>query len=199
MPTELRDPSPATTSNLPSEFNLGATTEPITTVPPDALPQRERLAATTTTALDTNNTQPFIINRQIQHQQQSTTSSYRRQTRRGKQQRYPQISNENNSRFAILNNQDENDADVVEIDALITTNQNNKKTKTKKKIHLYLEPTRMLRWFEDNSKNSKNAASGRGNQPYLLTTAPIYDEWIRNNYELQVWQAYSKMGTEQKH
>ncbi|CAF4781892.1 unnamed protein product, partial [Rotaria magnacalcarata] len=80
-----------------------------------------------------------------------------------------------------------NDADVVEIDALITTNQNNKKTKTKKKIHLYLEPTRMLRWFEDNSKNSKNAASGRGNQPYLLTTAPIYDEWIRNNYELQVW------------
>ncbi|CAF5165746.1 unnamed protein product, partial [Rotaria magnacalcarata] len=63
MPTELRDPSPATTSNLPSEFNLGTTTEPITTVPPDALPQRERLAATTTTALDTNNTQPFIINR----------------------------------------------------------------------------------------------------------------------------------------
>ncbi|CAF4584334.1 unnamed protein product, partial [Rotaria magnacalcarata] len=57
----------------------------------------------------------------------------------------------------------------------------------------------MLRWFEDNSKSSKNSASGRGNQAYLLATAPIYDEWIRNNYELQVWQAYSKMGTEHKH
>ncbi|CAF4122854.1 unnamed protein product, partial [Rotaria magnacalcarata] len=184
-----------------SEFNLGATTTTeaaaITTAPPDALPQRERFAATTTTAFDTNNnTQPFIVNRQ---QQQSTTSSYRRQTRRGKQQRYRPISNENNNRFALLN--DDNDNDVVEIDApIITTNQNNKKNKTtKKKTHLYLEPTRMLRWFEDNSKNSKNSASGRGNQAYLLATAPIYDEWIRNNYELQVWQTYSKMATEHKH
>ncbi|CAF3329392.1 unnamed protein product [Rotaria socialis] len=57
----------------------------------------------------------------------------------------------------------------------------------------------MLRWFEDNSKSSKNSISGRGNQAYLLATAPIYDEWIRNNYELQVWQTYSKIATENKH
>ncbi|CAF2106626.1 unnamed protein product [Rotaria magnacalcarata] len=43
----------------------------------------------------------------------------------------------------------------------------------------------MLRWFEDNSKNSKNSVSGRGNQVYTLAIAPIYDEWVRNNYELQ--------------
>ncbi|MCC7160058.1 MAG: hypothetical protein IT281_11070, partial [Ignavibacteria bacterium] len=174
----------------------------ITTAPPDALPQRERFAATTTTAFDTNNnTQPFIVNRQ----QQSTTSSHRRQVRRGKQQqRYRPTSNKNNNRFALLSddNDNENDNDVVEIDApIVTTNQNNKKNKiTKKnKTHLYLKPTRMLRWFEDNSKSSKNSISGRGNQAYLLATAPIYDEWIRNNYELQVWQTYSKMTTEHKH
>ncbi|CAF3924438.1 unnamed protein product, partial [Rotaria sordida] len=45
----------------------------------------------------------------------------------------------------------------------------------------------------------KNPLNGRGNQAYLLAVAPIYDEWIRNNYELQVWQAYWKMGTEQNH
>ncbi|CAF4471361.1 unnamed protein product [Rotaria magnacalcarata] len=36
----------------------------------------------------------------------------------------------------------------------------------------------MLRWFEDNSKNSKNSVSGRGNQVYTLAIAPIYDEWV---------------------
>ncbi|CAF1687840.1 unnamed protein product, partial [Adineta ricciae] len=30
-------------------------------------------------------------------------------------------------------------------------------------------------------------------------TTPIYDEWVRNNYELQVWQAYLKMGNENRH
>ncbi|CAF3531822.1 unnamed protein product [Rotaria socialis] len=213
MPTEFRDPSPTTTSNLPSEFNLGATTTTeaaaITTAPPDALPQRERFAATTTTAFDTNNyTQPFIVNRQ----QQSTTSSHRRQIRRGKQQqqRYRPTSNKNNNRFALLSDNNDNDNNIVdndndnnivEIDAPITANPyNNKKDKMKKKkTHLYLEPTRMLRWFEDNSKSSKNSISGRGNQAYLLATAPIYDEWIRNNYELQVWQTYSKIATENKH
>ena len=33
----------------------------------------------------------------------------------------------------------------------------------------------------------------------MLATGPIYDQWIRDNYEMQVWQAYFKMGTEQKH
>ncbi|CAF3173369.1 unnamed protein product [Rotaria sp. Silwood2] len=53
--------------------------------------------------------------------------------------------------------------------------------------------------LEDRWKNSKNAISGRGNQAYLLASALSYDDWVRNNHELQVWQAYLKMGTEQKH
>ena len=74
-----------------------------------------------------------------------------------------------------------------------------KKKKKKKKERIYLEPTRMLRWLEDHSKSSKSAISGRGNQAYVLATGPIYDEWVRDNYEMQVWQTYLKMGTEQKH
>ena len=32
-----------------------------------------------------------------------------------------------------------------------------------------------------------------------MTTGSVYGEWIRNNYELQVWQEYLKLGTEHKH
>ncbi|CAF1046795.1 unnamed protein product, partial [Rotaria magnacalcarata] len=209
MPTELREPSP-TAPNLPQEFNLGANT-----APPDALPQRQVFANAATTANNNNTTQPFMVNQNNNQQQVATTtttttsSSYRRQQRRGGQQQNQQNRrnhrnrrNSNYNRFAELAEENDNDDDPVEIDApIVTTNQNNKKNKiTKKnKTRLYLEPTRMLRWFEDNSKNSKNSASGRGNQAYILATAPIYDEWVRNNYELQVWQTYLKMGTEQKH
>ena len=45
-------------------------------------------------------------------------------------------------------------------------------------------------------KNFASAVTSRGNQAYVLAAAPIYDEWIRCNYELQVWQAYLRMGTE---
>ena len=41
--------------------------------------------------------------------------------------------------------------------------------------------------------------SGRGNQAYTLATTSTYDEWVRNYYELQVWQTYLKLGTEQQH
>ena len=57
----------------------------------------------------------------------------------------------------------------------------------------------MLRWLGDNSRSSKSAISSRGNQAYVLATGPIYDQWVRDNYEMQVWQAYLKMGIEQKH
>ena len=57
----------------------------------------------------------------------------------------------------------------------------------------------MLRWLEDNSRSSKSAIGGRGNQAYVLAAGPIYDQWVRDNYEIQVWQAYLKMGIEQKH
>ncbi|CAF3823562.1 unnamed protein product [Rotaria sordida] len=53
--------------------------------------------------------------------------------------------------------------------------------------------------LEEHSRSPKNTISGRGNQAYVLASVSIYDEWVRNNYELQVWQAYLKMGTEQKH
>ncbi|CAF1243790.1 unnamed protein product [Rotaria magnacalcarata] len=198
IPTELRDPSP-TAPNLPQEFNLG--TIP---APPDALPQRQVFANATTTANNNNTTQPFMVN-QNQQQQAATTSSNRRQQRRkgGQQQNQQNRRNRRNSnynQFAELA-EDDNGDEPVEIDLNnepIFRNKNRRDMK-KKKTRLYLESNRMLRWFEDNSKNSKNSASGRGNQAYLLATAPIYDDWVRNNYELQIWQTYLKMGTEQKH
>ncbi|CAF1501807.1 unnamed protein product [Adineta ricciae] len=58
----------------------------------------------------------------------------------------------------------------------------NKRIDKKKRIRLYFQTNRILKWFEDNSKSS---ISGRGNQAYVLATTPIYDEWVRNNYELQ--------------
>ncbi|CAF5133622.1 unnamed protein product [Rotaria sp. Silwood1] len=53
-----------------------------------------------------------------------------------------------------------------------------------------------MRYMED---NSSVIVGGRGNQAYVLAIAPMYDEWVRNNYELQVWQTYLKMGTQDKH
>ncbi|CAF4393205.1 unnamed protein product, partial [Rotaria magnacalcarata] len=41
--------------------------------------------------------------------------------------------------------------------------------------------------------------SSRGNQAYILAATSIYDEWVRNNYDLQVWQNYLKMSTDDKH
>ncbi|CAF4267385.1 unnamed protein product, partial [Rotaria sordida] len=119
-----------------------------------------------------------------------TTSSFRRRQRR-------------NNRFTALADENDNISDVeVEMnDESMPLNANKKQRtdKNKKKIRRYLEPNRILKWLEDHSRNSKNAISGRGNQAYVLASTPVYDEWVRNNYELQVWQAYLKLGTEQKH
>ena len=41
--------------------------------------------------------------------------------------------------------------------------------------------------------------NGRGNQAYVLASTSIYDEWVRLNYDLQVWQHYLKLGQEHKH
>ncbi|CAM2728605.1 unnamed protein product [Rotaria socialis] len=202
MPTELRDPSPMA-PNLPQEFNL----ETIP-APPGALPQRQVFANAATTANNNNTTQPFMVNQDNNQQQATTTSSYRRQQRRAGQQQNRQNRrkrrNSNYNRFAELaEDNDDNNDDPVETDLndepIFKNKNKNRRDMKKKKTRLYLESNRMLRWFEDNSKNSKNSASGRGNQAYILASAPIYDEWVRNNYELQVWQTYLKMGTEQKH
>ncbi|CAF5138118.1 unnamed protein product, partial [Rotaria sp. Silwood1] len=69
---------------------------------------------------------------------------------------------------------------------------NNKKLKRR----INLESNQIMRYMQD---NSSVIVDGRGNQACVLATAPIYDEWVRNNYELQVWQTYFKIGTQDKH
>jgi hypothetical protein len=39
----------------------------------------------------------------------------------------------------------------------------------------------------------------RGNQAFVLAAAGLYDGWVRDNYDLQVWQSYLKMGTQDRH
>ncbi|CAF3804399.1 unnamed protein product [Rotaria sp. Silwood1] len=222
MPTEIRERSPSL-ENLPPEFNLNAPPDALpqreifaTTTnnnnlppefnlnaPPDTLPQREIFA--TTTNNNNNTTQPFVVNQNNQNWQQqqqnrqiTTTASFRRRQRRNRQGQYRQNRDVNNNRFAALANiQDINPDEIEIINEESSNNNNNKKLK---KTQLYLEPNRMLKWFEDKfTKGTKNPLSSRGNQAYLLATAPIYDKWVRDNYELQIWQTYLKMGTEQKH
>ncbi|CAF1334283.1 unnamed protein product [Rotaria sordida] len=194
MSQELqRDPSQSSV-NLLEEFSLNSA---ITTAPPDALPQRTIFAYNN---YNNNMTQPFIVNQQNNNpiQQRTTTSSYRR-----RQYRQNNIYN-NNSRFEILsdindidneNEVDNNNNDLVEIEINNKNKTKTDKNKKKKKIRVYLQPNKILKWFEETSKQSKNVISGRGNQAYTLATASIYDEWIRNNYELQVWQEYLKLDT----
>jgi hypothetical protein len=202
MPPQLRDTSP-NAPNLPQDFNLVTTTN---TIPANVLPQRQHFA--TTAATTTNTTQPFIVNNQDgsnQQQQQpyngryqqTTTAAYRRRQRRNRQQQYRQ--NLNTNRFTALTAEEGNDQMDIESNVADEPEpllNNNIKKKNKIKTRLYLQPNRILKWFEDTSKSS---ISGRGNQAYVLASTSIYDQWIRNNYELQVWQAYLKMGTENKH
>ena len=65
MPPQLRDTSPTTTTvNLPNQFNLGETAaaSATTTVPPEALPQRERFRVN-------NVTQPFTVDQNEENNQ----------------------------------------------------------------------------------------------------------------------------------
>ncbi|CAF5050036.1 unnamed protein product, partial [Rotaria sp. Silwood1] len=199
MPPSLRNTSPNSRS-LPLDFNLEATRS----APPDALPQRQIIASG-------NTTQPFLVNQndQVQEQQQqngreqitttTTTASFRRRQRRLRQQRYRQANVVSNNRFAAVvdenvsndgdNNNNHNDDD----EPIII------KQKYKKNTRRYLLPDQMLKWFDSFSRTTKPIVSQRANQAYLLGTASIYDAWVRDNYELQLWQAYLKMGTEKKH
>ncbi|CAF4454995.1 unnamed protein product [Rotaria sp. Silwood2] len=198
MPIELRERS-TSPGTLPTEFNLNA--------PPDALPQRQIFNTTATTT--NNTTQPFVVNQndqnwqQQQQNRQTTIAPFRRRQRRNQQRQYRQTRGVDNNRFSALADVQDIGPDEIDLtnEEPIQNNNINNNNKKSKKSRLYLEPNRLLKWFEDKfSKNpQKNPLSGRGNQAYLLATAPIYDEWVRNNYELQVWQAYFKMGTEQKH
>ncbi|CAF1541522.1 unnamed protein product, partial [Adineta ricciae] len=196
MPSEFRDNSP-NAQYLASNFNLATTTTDVT--PADALPQRQRFAPTAASSTDT--TQPFAISDQgdgaNQQQQQrtnngqrqrTTTAAHRRRQRRNHQQQYQQQSqaDDNPNRFVALAEEDTSN----QIDTETTINDRpatnimdtNKRIDKKKKIRLYLQKNRIVKWFEDNSKSS---ISGRGNQAYVLATTPIYDEWGRNNYEFK--------------
>ena len=108
----------------------------------------------------------------------------------------------NTNRFAPLENNDDQEEVASnfgdnngEVD--MDNQQMSKSNRSRKKKHrVYLEPNRIMRYMQD---NYSTVVSGRGNQAYTLATTSIYDEWVRNNYELQVWQSYLKLGTEQKH
>ncbi|CAF1403495.1 unnamed protein product, partial [Rotaria sp. Silwood1] len=55
-----------------------------------------------------------------------------------------------------------------------------------------------MAWAQ-NDTTSTDILDASGNYAYLMASIPNYDEWIRANYDIQVWQEYLKMGTENKH
>ncbi|CAF4678970.1 unnamed protein product, partial [Rotaria socialis] len=229
MPTQLRDTSPVLAnlpSNF--NLNTDPTTTATRPNPPaNALPQRPKFATQTQTitAASHNTTQPFIVNVDTnvldQQQQQSSqqrpttnTSTRRRQNRRNRQQQCHNTAdnyNQNYNRFTELSDaetcadiESNYDDDISDAAPLINKTNNNNKMKqqteqnssNKKKKRSYLEPNRIMRYMQDNASAIINS---RGNQAYILASTTIYDDWIRNNYDLQVWENYLKMGTDDKH
>ena len=199
MPPSLRrDPS----QDLPDNFNVdvdqislisAATTRP--TTPVEGLPQRRNLNRVTTAPATTeiNETQPFEPvqqtenitvrpnyrrNQQNTNRKATTTSSNRRRQRRQQQ----------NNRFDVLI--DENVDTIDQTEPFVSSSNIAKKSK---KQHVYLEHNRLTKFLNE---NSVNGMTSRGNQAYAVATAPIYDDWVRNNYQLQVWQYYLKIGTD---
>ncbi|CAF4588637.1 unnamed protein product, partial [Rotaria socialis] len=71
--------------------------------------------------------------------------------------------------------------------------------KNTKKTRCYLQQDQILKWYDSDSSSKKSMISDPANKAYILATVPIYDECLRVNFELQVWQSYLKMGIEQKH
>ena len=210
MPPQLRDTSP-NSSNLSSSFSLINTTS---NIPANALPQRENFVTTTTNNNNNNTTQPFCVNQrdqnnQKQGQRQTTTASYRRRERRNRQQQYRQ-NNINNNRFVIFAEDANDDNDQINTESNvsnepipITINNNKKNQKqninnNKKKNRLYLQSNRIFKWLNDDI-TLKELIGSRGNQAYILASTSVYDEWVRTNYELQVWQMYLQLGIENKH
>lgn len=218
MPPNFRELS-AERQELPNEFNLVTTSANVSrsTTPTNALPQRPQFVNQVTTTNNSNNnnfTQPFSVqeqgelhsnnrrnqaqngNRNRQPRQgQQTTSSYRRRQRRNRQQEYRSMSNTvRNNRFAPLDEGETSDfeSNMNEID----NQQQQTKVQQKKKKRLYLESNRIMKYLQE---NSANVIGGRGNQAYALASSAVYDDWVRANYELQVWQVYLKMGQEEKH
>ncbi|CAF4565788.1 unnamed protein product [Rotaria sp. Silwood2] len=199
--------------HLPPDFNLESN---INNAPPDALPQRAVFVNNTTQPFVVNN--PTTTNQQQQsattnsnQQERTTSSALRRQQQRNRQQQQQQnCQTRNNNRFALLADNDEDTTDIEsnidnhEPTVVTTDNSNNKKNmknlkdKKKNKIYAYLQNNKVLAWFK-NDEVLGEIIKARGNQAYVLATTSFYDEWVRQNYQLQGWQQYLKLGTERKH
>ncbi|UJR18785.1 hypothetical protein I4U23_005691 [Adineta vaga] len=201
-----------TTSTI-AAINNNNNTAATTVAPPlptnNALPQRQQRQRSN--------------NRNNQHKPHTTTSAFRRQQGRIQQQQQQQQNNNqipvHQNPFDILatidnDNNDENEfVQVVDDDDnksySLKSNNNNKKNKknnTKKKDNKipktkhrsYLNINRFAQWLSTNSRTNEITKS-TGNQCFVIEAAPIYNEWIRSDYELQVWQGYQKLGIEYKH
>ncbi|CAF3574042.1 unnamed protein product [Rotaria socialis] len=221
---QLRDRS-SSIANLPEEFEAFNSTTNVNNVPIDALPQRAIFARTT----PADSTQPFnvvnvvnddeireqpIINsgRNQKRQTSTTTASFRQQQqRRIRQEQYRRNGINTNNRFAVLAEDNNDDADDYDYDdddnvkdnvdndePLRSFKKNNNNKRKRKKERLYLKHERIITWIHENVPQ-KEIIDNSGNYAYVLTSINIYDEWIRANYNLQIWQNYFKMATENKH
>ena len=202
------------------EFDNEVTTPTNVTVPVNALPQRQHNRNNNNNnnnSSRTNETQPFVAQQQpLESNLQkaaTTTSSFRCRQRRNKQQEYQQQNRnkQNNNRFAILATetdgerqqqllQDSNDEPIF----LKGVEDKKKKKKKKKKknnqtkTRLYLNSNQIFNWFKDDVSIQRIIQS-RGNQDYILASISTYDEWVRTDYEIQVWQRYLNLGIQNKH
>ncbi|CAF2056870.1 unnamed protein product [Rotaria magnacalcarata] len=82
---------------------------------------------------------------------------------------------------------------TIENESILIQEKNTKKTRC------YLQQDQILKWYDSYSSTTKSMISDPANKAYILAAVPIYDECLRDNYELQVWQSYLKMGIKQKH
>ncbi|CAF3761479.1 unnamed protein product, partial [Rotaria sp. Silwood1] len=150
-------------------------------IPVNALPQRPNFATQTITTNDT--TQPFNVYDDLKQIDISIDI----------ESNYDDEINDVLS-IAEYDIADHNEKEQMKQNKMNRINDKNNNKKLKRRI--YLESNRIMRYMQD---NSSVIVGGRGNQAYILATAPIYDEWIRNNYEHQFWQTYFKMDTQDKH
>ncbi|UJR18806.1 hypothetical protein I4U23_005712 [Adineta vaga] len=157
-----------------------------------------------------NTTQPFIVQNQPPPQQQqkqhkSTTSSFRRQKKRNHQQQRSNQQHNNiitNNRFdpLVIDNDDDNN-DNNQDNQQQQQMPNNRTNKKKKKTRYYLLHNKLINYFNNNTSNyiHKLLQDNRtcdGTKQFLYETAPIYDEQIRAEYELEVWKYYLELGEE---
>lgn len=185
---QQNSPSPPMTTNDNSSSNT--------------LPQQQNL----------NSTQPFVVqqsndqNQQQQQQQRTTTSSFKRRQRRNQQ--FQNNNNNNNNRFDILANDNDdniNDQDQDEpidqqhiLSSLpIMSNRKSKKTK----FRYYLLQKKLLNHFITDVPNElfkllQDKRASDGTKQFLYESAATYDEWIRAEYELDIWYHYEKLSNE---